>query len=140
MFLECRQAQKRSRFESDGLKHFSKKNKNRYTQIGYIEKGWDKSRAGSLSNSPVGFVENCGSWSDSSSSSMVALSLFEINSNIHTMLISREDASFGTVDSCKVHGIIDKFTGRRLRSLAWLDIKFQKKVMRMQETHVNLSE
>ncbi|GLJ30880.1 hypothetical protein SUGI_0614190 [Cryptomeria japonica] len=119
MFLECRQAQKWPRFESDSLKHFSKKNKkNRYTQNGSIEKGWDKSRAGSLSNSLMGFVENCGSWIDSSSSSMVALSLSETNSNVHTMLISREDASFGTVDSSKVYGIMDKFTDCGLRSLA----------------------
>ncbi|XP_057844712.1 zinc finger protein CONSTANS-LIKE 10 [Cryptomeria japonica] len=66
-----------------------------------IEKGWDKSRADSLLNSPVGFVENYGSWIDSSSSSMVALSLSESNSNVHTMVISQEDASFGTVDSSK---------------------------------------
>ncbi|GLJ40373.1 hypothetical protein SUGI_0830820 [Cryptomeria japonica] len=49
---------------------------------------------------------------------MVALSLSETNSIVHTMLISREDASFGTVDSSKVHGIMDKFTDRGLRSLA----------------------
>ncbi|GLJ31761.1 hypothetical protein SUGI_0638890 [Cryptomeria japonica] len=41
----------------------------------------------------------------------------ETNSNVHTMLISQEDASFGTIDSSKVHGIMDKFTDRGLRSL-----------------------
>ncbi|GLJ21346.1 hypothetical protein SUGI_0392580, partial [Cryptomeria japonica] len=80
-----------------------------------IEKEEDESC--SLSNSPVGFVENCGSWIDSSSSSMVSLSLSETNSNVHTMLISREDASFGIVDSSKVHAIMDKFTDHGLRSL-----------------------
>ncbi|GLJ21347.1 hypothetical protein SUGI_0392590, partial [Cryptomeria japonica] len=65
----------------------------------------------------MGFVENCGSWIDLYSSSMVALSLSQTNSNVHTMLISLEDASFGIVDSSKVHAIMDKFTDRRLRSL-----------------------
>ncbi|KAH9306384.1 hypothetical protein KI387_010788, partial [Taxus chinensis] len=70
------------------------------------EKGSDNSGPGHLFNSLEGFKENFGSWIDSSSPSMVTLSLSEPNTNPNTTLGSPEDSSFGTAalsKTCEDH-------------------------------------
>uniref|UniRef100_A0A0D6R1F6 CCT domain-containing protein n=1 Tax=Araucaria cunninghamii TaxID=56994 RepID=A0A0D6R1F6_ARACU len=68
----------------------------------FEEKGWDNdSGEGSSLNSLAGFGEDVGSWMDSSSS-VVAASMAEPNSNVNAMLVSPED-SFGASETSKDH-------------------------------------